>query len=113
MRSIERTVSGSESASSAKDSPFSEPVRDAWERAQRLGDRVVGDAGGARGRGRGGGVLAVVHAGDQRLGRQQVVRAELDPVEAEPARNDLHARALEDPELRVAVGIERAVAVEV
>ena len=69
--------------------------------------------GRARGGGRRGGVLAVVRAADQRLGRQRVVGRELDPVEPEPARHDLRARALEDAQLRVAVGLERAVAVEV
>ena len=90
-----------------------EPVRHAGERAQRLGDRVVADPGRARGRGRGGGVLAVVRAADQRLGRQRVVGRELDPVEPEPARHDLRPRALEDAQLRVAVVLERVVAVEV
>ena len=74
---------------------------------------VVVDAGGARGGRRGGGVLAVVRAGDARLGGQRVVGGELDAVEPEPARHDLRARALEDAELRVAVRLEGAVPVEV
>ena len=80
---------------------------------ERLGDRVVGDTGRARGRRRGRGVLAVVPAADQRLGRQRVVGRELDPVEPEPSRHDLRAGALEDAQLRVAVRLERPVAVEV
>ena len=59
-----------------------EPVRHARERPQRLGDRVVADPGRARRGRRGGGVLAVVRAADQRLGRQRVVGRELDPLEA-------------------------------
>ena len=50
-----------------------EPVRNAGERPERLRDRVVADAGGARRGGRGSRVLAVVGAAEQRLGRQRVV----------------------------------------
>ena len=65
------------------------------KRRKRLGDRVVGNADRPRRRGRGGGVLAVVRAGDQRLGGQRVVCRELDPPRtardrAEPARDDGH-----------------------
>ena len=48
------------------------------KRAQRLRDRLVADAERAGRRGRGRGVLAVVLAGDPRLGRQLVVGRELD-----------------------------------
>ena len=73
--------------------------------------------GGSR---RGGGVLAVVRTGDARLGRQRVVAAELDaaPVarhRREAARDDrdvVRALVLEDAELRRAVGVEVAVAVQ-
>ena len=51
---------------------------DAGEGAQRRRDRRIVEAGGAGGGGRGGGVLAVVRARDERLGRQLVVRGELD-----------------------------------
>ena len=50
---------------------------------------------------------------DQRLGRQRVVGRELDPFEPEAARDDLRPRPLEDAQLRVPVGRERAVPVEV
>src|SRR5207248_4393929 len=76
-------------------------------------DRVVADARGACGRGCRGGVLAVVSTADQRLRRERVVGRELDSLVLETAGNDLHARALEDTELRVAVGLERPVPVEV
>ena len=62
-----------------------EPVLDAGERAQRLGDRLVGEPGGARGGGRGGSVLAVVRAGQARFGRQLVGRRELDAPRPRPA----------------------------
>ena len=90
-----------------------QPVRHARERTQRLGDRRVGDAGRTRSRSRRGGVLAVVRPSNQRLRRQGIVGGELDPVEAEPARDDLRSRPFEDAQLRVPVGVERAVAVEV
>ena len=80
---------------------------------QRLGDRIVGDTGRARGGGGRGGVLAVVGTADQRLGRQLVVGRELDPVEPEPAGDDGDGGTLEDAQLRVAVGLEAAVAVDV
>src|SRR5439155_19150846 len=89
-----------------------EAVRDAWERAERLGDLRIRDAGSACGGGCGGCVLAVVHAADERLGWERVVGGELDPVEAETSRDDPGAGALEDAELRVAVCLEGAVAVE-
>jgi hypothetical protein len=54
-----------------------------------------------------------VGAPDARLGRKRVVRGELDPLEAEPTRDDLEPGALEDPQLGLAVGLERLVAVEV
>ena len=50
-----------------------EAVRDARERAQRLGDRRVVDPRGTGRGGRRGGVLAVVRARDARLGGQRVV----------------------------------------
>ena len=90
-----------------------EPVRDAGKRPEGLGDGVVGHAGGACHGGRGGGVLPVVPAGDQRLCGERVVGRELDPVDSEPAGNDFRARALEDAELRIAVRLEGAVPVEV
>ena len=55
-----------------------EPVRHAGERAQRGRDRVVADARRPRRGCRGGRVLPVVRARDQRLGRQHVVGGELD-----------------------------------
>ena len=76
-------------------------------------DVFVGDPGGAGGGGGGRGVLAVVRAAKQRLGRQLVVGRELDAAEPEPAWGHLHPRALEDSQLRVAVCLERAVPVEV
>ena len=88
-------------------------MRHAGERAQRFRDRVVADACRARGGRRRGGVLAVVQARDERLGRQRIVGRELDAVEPEPARHDLRARALEDAQLRVAVRLEGPVPVEV
>ena len=66
--------------------------------------------GGNRGR---GGVLAVVSAGNAGLCRQVVVARELDSGQAEASRHDRDLRALEDSELRVAVGLERSVTVEV
>jgi hypothetical protein len=96
-------------------------VLDAGEGAERLGDRGLVRAGRAR-RGRGGGgVLAVVRAGDQRLRRERVVGRELDATRrardlAEAARDDGDVRlrlVLEDAQLRRAVRLERAVAVEV
>ena len=88
-------------------------MRHSGERSQRLPDRVVSDAYGARGRRCGGSVLAVVQARHQRLRRQRVVRIELDAVEPEPPRHDLRACALEDAQLRVAICLERSVPVEV
>ena len=55
-----------------------DPVRDAVEGAQRLGDRGVLDSGRARRCRRGSGVLAVVRAGDARLGGKLVRARELD-----------------------------------
>ena len=50
-----------------------EPVRNAGEGAQRLGDRVVLDADGAGRRRRGRRVRTVVPAGNKRLGRKRIV----------------------------------------
>ena len=88
-------------------------MRDAGERAQRLGDRVVLDPECARDGGRSGCVLAIVSAGDQRLRRERIVGGELDSVEAGAARHDLRAGTLEDAELGIAVRLEAAVTVEV
>ena len=98
-----------------------DPMRDAREGRERVGDRVVGDACGTRRGRRRRGVLAVVAPGDARLGGERVVGGELDTPRrarhvAEPARHDGDVVAglpLEDPELRVRVALERAVAVEV
>src|SRR5205085_5847105 len=79
-----------------------ESVRDALEGPQRLGDGRVLDPGGARGSRRSRRVLAVVRAGDERLGRQRVVGGEGDPRQIEPARDDRGSRTLEDAQLRVA-----------
>src|SRR5205807_6928023 len=65
-----------------------EPVRHAGERAEGLGDRLVGDTGDVGGGGRGGSVLAVVAARDERFGGQLVVGGELDPGQAEVARHN-------------------------
>jgi hypothetical protein len=54
-----------------------------------------------------------VAAGNARLSGQRVVGRELDPFQAEAVRDDLGVRPLEDPELRVAVLLERPVPVEV
>src|SRR5512146_1563561 len=89
-----------------------EPVRDAGERSQRLGDRVVTEAGGTRGGGGGRGVLPVVRTADQWLRRQRIVRRELDSLEPGAARDDLGSRALEDSQLRDPVLGEARVAVE-
>ena len=43
---------------------------------------------------------------------QRVVGGELDALEAEAARDDLRLGTLEDAQLRVAIGLERAVPVE-
>ena len=51
---------------------------DAGEGPERLRDPIVRDPDRTRGRRRGGGVLAVVLAGDMRLGRKRIVEAELD-----------------------------------
>ena len=90
-----------------------EPVGDARECAQSLGDPIVRDPGRPGGGSRGGGVLAVVGAAHQRLRRERIVGGELGAVEVEPARDDLGAGPLEDAQLRVAVGLEAAVPVEV
>ena len=75
---------------------------DAGEGDERLGDRRVGHAELARDPRRGRCVLAVVGAADPRLGGQRLVGAPLDRLPG----------ALEDAELRVAVRLEGAVAVE-
>jgi hypothetical protein len=54
-----------------------------------------------------------VGAGDARLGGERVVGGELPSGEPEAVRDDGHVGALEDAELRVAVGVEGAVPVEV
>ena len=90
-----------------------EPVRDAGEGAQRVGDHSVLDPSGTRGGRRCGCVLAVVRAGDQRLCRQRIVRGELDPRQAGTSGDDRGVRALEDAQLRGAVRIEGGVAVKV
>src|SRR5581483_8170346 len=54
----------------------------------------------------------VVSPRHARLGRKRIVAAELLAVEADPARHDLHTRALEDAKLRGAVVLERPVPVE-
>src|SRR5207247_11291326 len=53
-------------------------VRDAAERAQRFGDRILRDAGSARGSRRGGRVLPAVLDGAERLGGQAIAGGELD-----------------------------------
>ena len=90
-----------------------QPVRHAGERAQPRRDVLVGDPGGARGGSRRSSVLTVVRAAQQRLGGQLVVGGEHSAVEPGPCRDDLRARPLEDAQLRVAVGVERPVTVEV
>ena len=96
-------------------------MRNSRERGEAGGDGVVRDPRGARGDGRRGGVLAVVLAGDGRLGRQLVLERELDPPglardRAEAAWDDgdvLRDLVLEDPELGGAVVLEGLVPVEV
>ena len=90
-----------------------EPVRHAGKGAERVGDRLVRDAGGTGGSRRRGCVLAVVAAGDAGLGRKLVVGGELDSAYAEAAWHDLGARPLEDAELCVAVRLKAAMAVDV
>ena len=85
---------------------------DAGERAQRLGDRLVGDADRARGGGRGRCILAVVPAADERLRRQGIVAGVDRSGQREPARDDPRLGPLEDAQLRVAVALEGAVPVE-
>ena len=94
---------------------------DAGERPQGLRDRVLLEAGGPRGRGRCGSVLAVVPARNEGLGRKLVVGGELDAVPAsgngaEATRDDGDVGfglVLEDAQLGFAVGVVRAVTVEV
>jgi hypothetical protein len=98
-----------------------EPVRDAREGFESLRDPRVVDTERTRGSGRGGSVLAVVRAGNARLSGQRAGRLELDAPRA--ARNlvepDRHHRGvvlelvLEDPQLCVAIGVDRSVPVEV
>ncbi len=98
-----------------------EPVRDTRKRAKRVSDHVVADPGCAGGCGRRGGVLAVVTAGDERLGGKLVVGRELHapgrprdrPEAAGDDRDVLPRLVLEDPQLRRPVGLEGAVAIEV
>ena len=68
-------------------------MRDPGERAERLGDRVIGHARGTGGGGRSGGVLPVVRASDSRLGGEWVIGAELDSLKAETAWDDLDVRS--------------------
>src|SRR5207248_11638125 len=89
-----------------------EPMRHACECAESVGDRGIGDARDTRGGGGGGGVLSVVYAGDARLRGQRIVSRELDSLQPDAARDDLRKRTLEDPQLGVAVGLERALPVE-
>src|SRR6266540_4014411 len=103
IRSIERTLGGSDSASSSNDSPLSEPPR------IRRGGR------------RSSGVLAVVRSRKERLGGQFVPGLELDvhgPAwnRSEVPRDDGDVRlglVLEDTELRGAVVVVACVPVEV
>ena len=90
-----------------------EPVRDAGERAQRIGDLLLRGAQDASGGGRRSCVLAIVPARDQRLRGQRIVRVELRAGQTGAARHDGGARPLEDPQLRGAVRFERAVPIEV
>ena len=94
---------------------------DAGKRAERLGDRVVAEASRASSSHSRGRVLAVVLARNAGLSRQRVVRGELNATTSsgngiEAARHDGHVGvrlAFEHAELRIAVGTERAVAVDV
>ena len=70
-----------------------QPMGDPRERSQPVGDRLVVDPRLPRGHGRRGGVLPVVRAPDQRLGRQRVVRTELDPVQPQPRGTTQPGRA--------------------
>ena len=104
----------------ANDGDLLDPVLDTGKGAERFGDGGVAQARGARGGGRGGSVLAIVRSRDQGLGRERVVSRELDPAcetrdRTEAAGHDgyiLHRLSGEDAQLRVGVGLERAVAVE-
>jgi hypothetical protein len=96
-------------------------VRDARERPQRLGDRVVPDSGGTRRCRRRRGVLAVVRAGEQRLGRKRIGGRELDSASqtGDRAPGSRHhsdvvvALVLEEAQLRGTVRLERPVTIEV
>ncbi len=99
-----------------------EAVLDSRKRAQRLGDRIICDSdrpGRRRGRRR---VLAVVVAGDQRLGGKRIVEAKLlapplaGNLDLEASRHDgdiVRLLVFEDPDLRLDVAFERPVPVEV
>src|SRR5207302_7357683 len=93
----------------------------AAERSQRRGDRVILDPGRPRRCSGSGRILAIVRAGNERLRGQRIVVRELDALGAagdyvEAARNDRDVRlglVLEDAQLRVAIGVIRAVTIEV
>jgi hypothetical protein len=82
-------------------------MRDAAERRERLGDGVVRNAHGARGGRRELGVLQVVRAAQAHLlGAQR-------PRRGRPDRHVVLGLVGEDPQLGLAVGLERPVPVEV
>ena len=91
-----------------------EPVRHAGERAQRLGDRARRRcrrrARPPSPRRRSRGCARRGSAARPAARRRPRTRSPSSP---SPRGHDLRARALEDAQLRVAVGLERAVAVEV
>ena len=91
-----------------------EPVRHAGERAQRLGDRARRRCRPRARRPsrprRSRGCARRGSAARPAAGRRPENSI---PSRPEPARHDLRARALEDAQLRGAVGLERAVPVEV
>jgi hypothetical protein len=88
-------------------------VLHSWKGPEALGDCLVGDPRRAGGGRRRRCVLAVVRTRDAWLGRERIVARERGPGQVEPAGNDRRLRALEDPELRIAVGVEGPVPVEV
>ena len=98
-----------------------DPMRHAFERSERLADRGVVDAGRSSGGCRRRSVLAVVRAGYPRLGRELVIGGEVDaaaasgngPEVAWHHRDVFCGLALEQAELGVRVGLERAVPVQV
>ncbi len=89
-----------------------EPVLDPGKCREGLGDRGIIDSRGAR-RGRGcRRVLAIVRAGNPRLGRQRVVCSEHHAVQLAASRYDGRCRALKDPKLRRLVRTEGVVPIE-